>query len=154
LSILIADPKALEKDIHQALEKNTWILGDDYSVLFSDINLKRAIREMLDKDYSGENELKRPDLFLSKSKSRNLILIEFKRPSFTLSRETESQAVKYRDDLGAYFGNQPIEIILLGGKIKQNIMNINNDIKYLTYLDIISTAKSNLEWMINELKTE
>lgn len=154
LSILIADPKALEKDIHQALEKNTWILGDDYSVLFSDINLKRAIREMLDKDYSGENELKRPDLFLSKSKSRNLILIEFKRPSFTLSRETESQAVKYRDDLGAYFGNQPIEIILLGGKIKQNIMNVNKDIKYLTYLDIISTAKSNLEWMINELKTE
>lgn len=154
LSILIADPKALEKDIHQALEKNTWILGDDYSVLFSDINLKRAIREMLDKDYSGENELKRPDLFLSKSKSRNLILIEFKRPSFTLSRETENQAVKYRDDLGAYFGNQPIEIILLGGKIKQNIMNVNNDIKYLTYLDVISTAKSNLEWMIKELKTE
>lgn len=154
LSILIADPKTLEKDIHQALEKSTWILGDDYSVLFSDTNLKSAIREMLDKDYSGENKLKRPDLFLSKTKSRNLVLIEFKRPSFTLTRETESQALKYRDDLGAYFGNQPIEIILIGGKIKQNIMTVNSDIKYLTYLDIISTARINLEWMIQELKTE
>ena len=154
LSILIANPKALEKDIHQALEKNTWILGDDYSVLFSDVNLKRAIKEMLDKEYKGENELNRPDLFLSKSKSRNLVLIEFKRPSFTLSRDTEHQAVKYRDELSSYFGSQPIEIILLGGKIKQNIMDVPKGIKYLTYLDIISTAKNNLEWMIDELKIE
>ena len=154
LSILIANPKTHEKDIHQALEKNTWILGDDYSVLFSDINLKRATKEMLDKEYKGENELNRPDLFLSKSKSRNLVLIEFKRPSFTLSRDTENQAVKYRDELSSYFGNQPIEIILLGGKIKQNIMDVPKGIKYLTYLDIISTAKSSLEWMIDELKTE
>ncbi|MFB9053973.1 Shedu anti-phage system protein SduA domain-containing protein [Formosa undariae] len=154
LSILIANPKALEKDIHQALEKNTWVLGDDYSVLFSDVNLKRAIKEMLDKDYTGENVLNRPDLFLSKSKSRNLVLIEFKRPFFTLSRDTENQAVKYRDELSSYFGNQPIEIILLGGKIKQNIMDVPRGIKYLTYLDIISTAKNNLEWMIDELKIE
>lgn len=154
LSILIANPKALEKDIHQALENNTWILGDDYSVLFSDTNLKRAIREMLDKDYSGDNQLNRPDLFLSKAKSRNLVLIEFKRPSFTLSRDTENQAVKYRDELSSYFGSQPIEIILLGGKIKQSILDVPKGIKYLTYLDIISTAKNNLEWMIDELKTE
>jgi len=154
LSILIANPKALEKDIHQALEKNTWVLGDDYSVLFSETNLKRAIKEMLDKNYSGEKELNRPDLFLSRAKSRNLILIEFKRPSFTLSRDTENQAVKYRDELSVFFGSQQIEIILLGGKIKQNIMNVPYGIKYLTYLDIISTAKNNLEWMIEELKIE
>lgn len=154
LTILIANPKALENDIHQALEKNTWILGDDYSVLFSDINLKRAIKEMLDKDYSGEKQLDRPDLFLSRAKSRKLILIEFKRPSFTLSRDTENQAVKYRDELSSFFGNKQIDIILLGGKIKQNINNVPDGIKYLTYLDIISTAKNNLEWMIDELKTE
>ena len=153
LSVLIANPKALEKDIHHALEKNTWVLGDDYSVLFSDTNLKRAIKEILDKEYLGKNKLNRPDLFLSRSKSRNLILIEFKRPSFTLSRDTENQAVKYRDELSSFFGSKQIEIILIGGKIKQNIMNIPNGIKYLTYLDIISTARNNLEWMIEELKT-
>ena len=104
-------------------------------------------------EYLGKNKLNRPDLFLSRSKSRNLILIEFKRPSFTLSRDTENQAVKYRDELSSFFGSKQIEIILIGGKIKQNIMNIPNGIKYLTYLDIISTARNNLEWMIEELKT-
>lgn len=154
LSILIHDPKTLEKHIHDALEKSTWILGDDYSVLFSDINLKSAIKNILDKKYKGTNSKKRPDLFLAKTTSKRLLLIEFKRPSFTLTRETESQAQKYRDELGEYFGNQPIDIILIGGKIDKSIKDIQDDIKYMTYLDCISSAKNRLEWMIKELKKE
>lgn len=153
LSILIANPKTLEKDIHKALENNTWILGDDYNVLFSDVNLKRAIKEVLDKKYKGKKELDRPDLLLSKSKNRNLVLIEFKRPSFTLSRATEIQAVEYRDELNQYFHKQNIEIILMGGKVKKGIDKVQEDVKYFTYTSVISTAKANLEWMINELKT-
>lgn len=154
LSILINDAKTLEKHIHDALEKSTWILGADYSVLFSDINLKSAIKNILDKKYKGNNSKKRPDLFLAKTTSKRLLLIEFKRPSFTLTRETESQAQKYRDELGEYFGSQPIDIILMGGKIDKSIKDIQGDIKYITYLDCISSAKNRLEWMIEELKKE
>ena len=154
LTILIHNPKTLEKDIHTALEKSTWVLGDDYSVLFSDTNLKTAIRNMLDKKYQGKNSKKRPDLFLGRTTSRRLLLIEFKRPSFTLTRETESQAQRYRDELGEYFGNQPIDIILMGGKIDKSIKSVQSDINYMSYLDCISSARNRLEWMIEELKKE
>jgi hypothetical protein len=152
LGLLIANPKTLEKEIHIALEKSTWILGDDYSVIFSDTNLKRAIHEVLDKRYKGDKELDRPDLLLGRKLDKRLVLIEFKRPSFTLNRDVERQAVEYKDELAVYFGNQPFELNLMGGKIKQNITEIPQGIKYITYLDIISVAKNRLEWLINELE--
>ena len=154
LTVLINNNDTLEKDIHKALENNTWIIGDDYSVLFSDMNLKTAIKKILDKKYKGKKQLKRPDLFLGRTISKRLLLIEFKRPNFTLTRETESQAQQYKDELGEYFGNQPIDIILLGGKIDNGIKDIKSDIKYLTYIDCISSARNRLEWMIDELKKE
>lgn len=154
LSILIQDKKTLEKDIHKALEKSTWVLGDDYSVLFSDSTLKSAIENILDKKYSGKKAKKRPDLFLGKMINKRLLLIEFKRPSFTLTRDTESQAQQYKDELGEYFGNQPIDVILIGGKIDKKIRDIKDDIKYMTYIDCISSARNRLEWMIEELKRE
>lgn len=154
LSILIQDKKTLEKDIHKALEKSTWVLGDDYSVLFSDTNLKSAIKNILDKKYSGKKAKNRPDLFLGKMTNKRLLLIEFKRPSFTLTRDTESQAQQYKDELGEYFGNQPIDVILIGGKIGKKIRDVKDDIKYMTYIDCISSARNRLEWLIEELKRE
>ena len=152
LTLLIHNPKTLEKDIHTALEKSTWVLGDDYSVLFSDTNLKTAIKNILDKNYCGKNSKKRPDLFLAKTTTKQLLLIEFKRPNFTWTRETESQAQRYRDELGEYFGNKPIDIILMGGKIDKAIKTVQPDIKYMSYLDCISSARNRLEWMLDELR--
>ena len=140
LTILIDRKETLEKDIHKALENNTWILGDFYTVLFSDKNLKSAIDKILNKKYKGKNKDKRPDLFLSRKIDRELLLIEFKKIDFTLTRDTEKQAQEYRDELAIYFSNQPIEIILLGGRVKQNIRLIDETIKYITYIDLISTA--------------
>lgn len=154
LTILINRPETLEKDIHKALENNTWILGDFYTVLFSDKNLKSAIDKILNKKYKGKNKDKRPDLLLSRKIDKNLLLIEFKKPDFTLTRDTERQALEYRDELAIYFSNQPIEIILLGGRIKQNIRIVDDNIKYITYLDLISKARNRLEWLLEELKNE
>ncbi|HTN35558.1 MAG TPA: hypothetical protein VL053_00700, partial [Arachidicoccus sp.] len=106
------------------------------------------------KIYQGDNPNDRPDLLFGRTLSRKLCLIEFKRPDFTLNRETENQAVQYRDDLNVYFHNQKIEIILLGGKVKQNISSHNeqSDVLYRTYIDIISSARQKIQWLINELK--
>lgn len=155
LNILVDNPKTLEKTVHKAFENNTWLLGDDYSVIFSDIGLKKAINDVLDKKYKGDNPDDRPDLLFGRTLSRKLCLIEFKRPDFTLTRETEKQAIEYRDDLNVYFHNQKIEIILLGGRVKQNISSHNEreDINFRTYIDIISVARQKTEWLINELKT-
>ena len=156
LNILIDNPKTLEKSIHKAIEKSTWILGDSYSVLLSDANFEKAIKNILDKKYKGKKALNRPDLLLGKSLSNELVLIEFKRPNFTLNRDSERQALEYRDELNVYFHNQHIDIILLGGRVIKNISSHNerDDVKFRTYIDIIGTARARLEWLINELSVE
>ncbi|PCH75948.1 MAG: hypothetical protein COB98_07680 [Flavobacteriaceae bacterium] len=156
LVVLVDNPKSLEKDIHKALELNTWVLGDDYNVLISDASLESAIHKVLNKKYKGDNPKNRPDLLLGRKVSRELVLIEFKRPNFTLNRDTERQALEYRDELNTYFHNQHIEIILLGGQVKHNISSHNerDDVHFNTFLDIISIARAKLEWLIVELKKE
>ncbi|MEZ4920387.1 MAG: hypothetical protein R2792_14895 [Saprospiraceae bacterium] len=47
ITVLVQNPKTLERDIHKALENNTWIIGDEYSVIFSDTNLKDCNKERL-----------------------------------------------------------------------------------------------------------
>ncbi|MEQ6167432.1 Shedu anti-phage system protein SduA domain-containing protein [Ekhidna sp. MALMAid0563] len=156
LNILIENPKSLESTIHKAFENNTWLLGDDYSVIFSDQGLKSVIEKIANKVYKGESPDNRPDLLFGRTISRTLTLIEFKRPSFTLSRDTERQALEYRDELNQYFHNQKIEIILLGGKVKGiiNSQNERDDVLFRTYVDVISAARQKLEWLIEELKID
>lgn len=156
LNILVDNPKTLEKTIHKAFENNTWLLGDDYSVIFSDTGMKQAIEKVLNKKYKGDNPDKRPDLLFGRNLSRQLCLIEFKRPSFTLTRDTEKQAIEYRDDLNTYYHNQKIEIILLGGRVKENISSHNEreDVQFRTYIDIIGVARQKLIWLIDELKRQ
>ena len=156
LNILVDNPKTLEKTVHKAFENNTWLLGDDYSVLFSDTGMKSAIDKVLNKKYKGDNPNDRPDLLFGRTLSKKLCLVEFKRPSFTLNRDTEKQAIEYRDDLNTYFHNQNIEIILMGGKVKENISSHNerDDVFFRTYIDIISVARQKLIWLIDELKSK
>ena len=154
LNLLVDNPNTLERTVHKAFENNTWLLGDDYSVIFSDIGMKQAIEKILNKKYKGENPDNRPDLLFGRTLSRKLCLIEFKRPNFTLSRDTEKQAIEYRDELNSYFHNQKIEITLIGGKVKQNISSHNEreDVLFRTFIDLISVARQKTEWLINELK--
>lgn len=152
--ILIDDERTLESTVHKAIENNTWILGDGYTVLISDTAMKKAVNESFDKKYKGDREKDRPDLLVGRKYDRSLVLVEFKRPNFTLSRDTERQALEYRDDLNVYAHNQVIEIILLGGKVKQNISSHNerSDVIFRTYKDIIGLARTHLIWLVEELK--
>lgn len=156
LNILIENPSTLESTVHKAFENNTWLFGDDYSVIFSDQGLKTSIEKVIKKTYKGEKPDDRPDILFGRNITRSLVLIEFKRPSFTLNRDTEAQALKYRDELNAYFHSQKIEIILLGGKVKEIISSHNErgDVLYRTYVDLISVARQKLNWLIDELKKE
>ncbi len=154
LNILVENQDTLEKTVHKAFEKNTWLFGDDYSVLFSDQGLKSSIEKVIDKTYKGDSPNDRPDILFGRNITRSLVLIEFKRPSYTLNRDTEAQALKYRDELNTYFHNQKIEIVLLGGKVKDVISSHNErgDVLYRTYVDLISVARQKLQWLLNELE--
>lgn len=156
LQLLIESPGTLEGTMHKILEKNLWVLGNEHSLLFSNQTIEKAIQEILNKQYQGNRGSKRPDLFLGVNINREYHLIEFKKPDMTVGRKAESQALEYRDDLNSYFHNARITISIVGGKIDNTISSINerSDVKFLTYRQIISNAKVQLEWLIEELKRE
>lgn len=156
LDILISDANTLESTIHKALEKNLWVLGSRYTLIFSNKTLSAGIHNYLDKKFTGERANKRPDLFLGESITRQHLLIEFKRPSEIVGRDAENQALKYRDDLNSMIHDKKIEIIVIGGKVDAKISSHNerDDVKLLTYSDIISCARTELDWLLRELKAE
>ena len=153
LQTLIDSPDTLEATVHQALANNLWVFGYEYSHFISNQSLKKACDKLCDRIYKGENANKRPDLFLGMAFNRERLLIEFKRPSHTLTRIDEAQAQRYRDELSIMFPNDRIIVKLIGGatgdKIKQQ--NNANDLTYHSFTEIISNARANYEWLINEL---
>ncbi|EKJ86153.1 histidine kinase/DNA gyrase B/HSP90-like ATPase [Leptospira meyeri] len=153
LQALIDNSDTLEATVHQALANNLWVFGYEYSHYISNQSLKKACEQLCDKIYRGENANKRPDLFLGMAFNRERLLIEFKRPSHTLTRNDEAQAQRYRDELSTMFPNDRIIVKLIGGDSGAKIKQLNNatDLTYHSYTEIISNARANYEWLINEL---
>ena len=156
LDLLNANSNTLEATIHKALELNLWVFGSEFSLIFSKKTLAIAIKEYLDKKFTGDRVNRRPDLFLGADILRQHLLIEFKRPSDTIGRDAESQALKYRDDLNSVIHNKKIKIFVIGGQVDKNISSHNEreDVTLLSYTDIISNARTQLNWLLDELKTE
>jgi Histidine kinase-, DNA gyrase B-, and HSP90-like ATPase len=153
LQLLSQNDDTLESIMHNSFDGNLWLLGNEYSMCISNKSMKNTIEELLNKKYKGDSADKRPDLLLSSSSNKEHLLIEFKRPSHTLTRDDEFQAVKYKDDLKTYFTDTHIKIILIGGKVKDNInfQDVHKDVKYLTYRQLLSDSHNSLNWLIDEL---
>lgn len=153
LDALAANPETLEKDIHKAIEKSLWVLGNRYALMASNETLKRIVITYCDKTYTGNRASRRPDLLLAADPGESYLLIEFKRPTHPIDRQDEAQAQQYRDDLAPYLPAKPIDVIVLGGS-----RDATMDTRYETtrlrihsYNDIISQARYDLEWIIKTL---
>jgi hypothetical protein len=156
LQILADNHDALEKDIHIALEKNMWVFGASYSMMASNQTTNHIIEKYLGEKFSGDRANKRPDLLLNCDHSNKFLLIEFKRPSIVLDRTHEAQAVAYRDDLLTKFPNKSIEIMVVGKNITPTIspQNTQNNLRLMSYDEIILNARNELEWLISNLTTD
>lgn len=151
LDRLVQNPTTREDAVHKAIEKNLWVLGADYTLMSSNRTLARTIEEYTTKRFTGTRAAKRPDLLLSQNPLNEYLLIEFKRPSHALNRDDENQAIKYRDDLTGKFGK--ISILLLGGKRSAAISNQyeHPDLKVMSYEALISQARSQLQWLVQQV---
>lgn len=143
----------LEQDVHKAIESNLWIFGQKYTLMSSNQTLKNVIQRFGNKTFDDDRANKRPDLFLAQDYGGKHLLIEFKRPSHTVTRDDENQAEKYRDDLVSELGIRDIEIIVVGGRVNQRIdaRNLGNEIQLLTFNSIISNARNQIDWLLQEL---
>lgn len=151
LEELIRNPDTREIAVHKVIEKNLWVLGYEYSLIASNKTTARTIEEYTQTNFVGERAAKRPDLFLAQNLRGNYLLIEFKRPSKAITRGDQNQAAEYRDDLEPKFGQ--IDILLLG-KSRDSTALIQNDpprMKVYGYEALISSARTQLDWLLKEL---
>jgi len=151
LEALIRNPDTLEMAIHKVIEANLWVLGYEYSLIASNKTTARTIEEYTNTKFVGERAAKRPDLFLAQNLRGNYLLIEFKRPSKPITRDDQNQVTEYRDDLEPKFGE--IEILLLGKcrDLKALIQNDPPRMKVYGYEALISSARTQLDWLLKEL---
>jgi hypothetical protein len=151
LDLLAANPGTLEKDMHMALERNLWVFGPEFTLMGSNETLATVIRKYTDEEFTGERAEKRPDLFLVQNVVGHHLLIEFKRPSHILKRDDENQAEKYRDDLTPRFGK--IHILVVGGKVDIGMGGRHApDVKMVSYVNVVSSARTQLSFLVDELK--
>jgi hypothetical protein len=156
LEQLCDEPRTLEKDVHKAIERNLWMFGPEYSLFSSNITLKRQIEEFLNKKYVGDRADKRPDLLLNENMHGEYLLIEFKRPVHSLRYEDYQQATAYRNDFRQNTMNEAITVCLIGGKKGGDLpqhFDKEANVKILLFKDVISTARTQLNWLLNELSS-
>ncbi len=154
LDELVANPATLEKQIHLALESNLWVLGRNYYSMASNRTLRAVIGEYCDEEFSGERAAKRPDLLLAQDFQENMLLVEFKRPSHAIGRDDVNQAEKYRDDLQIRIAPSGVLKILMLGKGRVDSLNMQNlapNIRISSFRAVISSARSEFEWLMKSL---
>lgn len=152
LEALIRNPATLEADVHKAIESNLWVLGSSFATIASNKTLKRLIQDWQAKKFGGPDGTRRPDLFLAQDIRNRHLLIEFKRPDHDITRTDEKQAEEYRDELATYT-QRTIDILLLGkGRAPSVSDRYGKDkLEVLSYRDVLSTARSELKWLLNQL---
>jgi hypothetical protein len=153
LQELVNNPATQEKDLHLAFEKNLWLLGAQYSIMTSNRTLVSTVEKITGKrDYNGQDARHRPDLLLSQNVFGHYLLLEFKRPSHTIMRTDVAQAEDYRQTLSTYLPGATMNIMVIGGKSGVAAQYaLGEGVEILTFNDVISSAFTSLNWLLNEL---
>jgi hypothetical protein len=152
LERLATDDKTTEKQMHVALATNLWVFGPEYSLMASNVTLRRIIEDYVGSSYDEPDAKDRPDLFLAGNVIKQHLLIEFKRPSITVGRDAQNQALKYADTITGKLG-MTLEILIIGGGVdaRMDRAYTNAKISFASYRHVIATARTQLEWLVNQL---
>lgn len=155
LDEMALNSQTTELEIHKSLETNLWVLGPEYSLMSSNETLRKTIERYTSEKFSGDRANKRPDLLLAQDIPNSMLLIEFKKPSITLTREHQRQAKEYKDDLLQYFGGASMGILIIGGKVSPTISTpVDGDTRFTSYLDSVSAARVHLAWLLRDLTAD
>ena len=152
---VINNIKALEyKDIHKLLEKNLWILNDNYTLYSSNKTLKTVLNRKINKKFKGY-EKNRPDIIV-KTIFDNVLIIELKRPSHKVVSEDFTQVSKYKTIIES---NQPnaksIDCYLIGNEFDEAVRSPDYEkirIYLKSYSEILQEAKERYKEILNILK--
>ena len=152
LDKLAADATTTEAQMHTALQHSLWIFGIEYSLMASNRQLQTIVKDFSDKLYKAQDATDRPDLLLAANIENRHLLVEFKRPSLTVGRVAESQAVIYADTLAGQLGIN-LDILIVGGQVDPKLQSdfSGKRTKFLAYRAVIATARTQIEWLLRQL---
>lgn len=154
---VIGNIKSLEyKDIHKLLEKNLWLLNDNYPSYASNKSLKTFLKNKLNKKFK-EHEKDRPDIII-KTLLGNVLIIELKRPSHQIASTDFAQVSKYKTIITSNKPNAKlIECYLIGNEFDEAVRNPEYEkigIYLKSYSEIIQEAKERYKEILNNIQGE
>jgi len=133
-----------DNSIHRILERNMWVLDENYWLMHSNKSLRTFIGDSIMKKHKKESK-KRPD-FVCSTWENKLLIVEIKKPSLTLGKKEIDQIEEYTMIAEDYKSKDFKNVIakLIGNKISpegKKLINKRTGIEFLTYNDLISKVK-------------
>jgi hypothetical protein len=148
LETMIHDERTYEiktdNSIHRLLEKNMWLIDEQYWIAQSNKSLRNFIGAEIEKTHSDFKN-KRPD-FACVDFENKLIILELKRPSIELRKDALDQAEMYLRVIKKYKTEsyKNINVIVLGNKISSEayeIVDLRKGVEIKTYEDFLSKTR-------------
>ena len=136
---LLFDRKSTVMQLMQALENNLWLLGHKYALTSPNASLSKIVDTYLEKKYGQLEPKERPTLLLVKN-YRDYLLISVNDPEKFLEEDDISRSDGFRDDIGIYFPNNRLDLLILG----QNGLE-GKDHLWL-YKNLLVEAKNQIRW--------
>ncbi len=142
------------EDIHKLLEKNLWLLSDNYTLYASNKTLKTVLDNKIAKKFK-EHEKDRPDIIV-KTLLDKVLIIELKRPSHKVVSEDFAQVSKYETIITSNKPNAKlIECYLIGNEFDESVKNPKYEkigIYLKSYSEILQEAKERYKEILHILK--
>lgn len=160
LEHLIHDEKVYElrggESIHRFLERNLWVVNENYLLLRSNRSLREFIGDEILKRHKKQSR-RRPD-FVCSEHGKRLIIIEIKAPSHVLTKDDLDQIEDYREIIHEYRDTQytSIEGYLVGKKVPTEVRRRAQGRNYIkavmAYDELVRDARERYRQYYDELE--
>lgn len=145
LEKLIAKKETMEGEIHELLERNLWLLDNNYDLVRSN----KPLSDYLEKSITEDPDLrKKPDLIIKMflQDPNHIVLVELKRPSVKIKPEHIGQIMRYKGIIENHNPNiKIIDIFLLGYDLDKNMPRGLNDLRIELLEDVVNKKKSEFD---------
>jgi hypothetical protein len=129
LEELVITDKTLEIELHKLIESNLWLIREGFELWASDKPLTTLLDGHIDQLYKDSQEI-RPDIVCrSRDEGLQAIILEFKRPSETISMDHITQALKYKGLISKNRPNISIETYVVGRKFNSDVLASKEDLE-------------------------
>jgi len=152
---IVENDASLElKDIHPVLEKNLWLLDDNYRLYASNESIKKHVEKKILAKYKGK-ENKRPDLICKKLLEK-VVIIELKRPSHKINEADLAQVLSYKKLIREHTPSAKyIDVFLLGNNYDESVRDKDlekSNIFLYSFSEIVDSAKRRYDEILKILE--